>query len=70
MRYLKYVALFAVLMVPLAYSQAQVSVGIGVGPVGVVGIPMSRGRRFVSTVITIIIRTPARPMATMGQAIS
>lgn len=36
MRYLKYVALLAVLMVPLAYSQAQVSVGIGVGPVGVV----------------------------------
>ena len=30
MRYLKYVALLAVLMVPLAYSQAQVSVGIGV----------------------------------------
>jgi len=36
MRYLKYVALLTVLMVPLAYSQAQVSVGIGVGPVGVV----------------------------------
>ena len=35
MRYLKYVAMLAVLMVPLAYSQAQVSVGIGVGPVGV-----------------------------------
>jgi len=31
MRYLKYVALLAVLMLPLAYSQAQVSVGIGVG---------------------------------------
>jgi len=31
MRYLKYVALLAVLMVPLAYSQAQVRVGIGVG---------------------------------------
>ena len=29
-------ALLAVLMVPVAYSQAQVSVGIGVGPVGVV----------------------------------
>lgn len=36
MRYLKYVALLTVLMVPLAYSQAQVAVGIGVGPVGVV----------------------------------
>jgi hypothetical protein len=35
MRYLKYVALLTVLIVPLAYSQAQVSVGIGVGPVGV-----------------------------------
>ena len=37
MRYLKYMALVAVMMVPLAYSQAQVrvGVGIGVGPVGV-----------------------------------
>jgi len=34
MRYLKYVALVAVLMMPLAYSQAQVrvAVGVGVGP--------------------------------------
>lgn len=31
MRYLKYVALLAVLVVPLAYSQAQVRVGIGIG---------------------------------------
>ena len=31
MRYLKYVALLAVLMVPLAYSQAQVAVGVGIG---------------------------------------
>ena len=31
MRYLKYVALLAVLMVPLAFSQAQVRVGVGVG---------------------------------------
>lgn len=31
MRYLKYVALLAVLMLPLSYSQAQVRVGIGVG---------------------------------------
>ena len=30
MRYLKYVVQLAVLMVPLAYSQAQVGVGIGV----------------------------------------
>ena len=31
MRYLKYVAMLAILMVPLAYSQAQVRVGIGIG---------------------------------------
>ena len=31
MRYFKYVALLAVLMLPLAYSQAQVGVGISVG---------------------------------------
>jgi hypothetical protein len=31
MRYLRYVALLAVLMVPLAYSQAQVEAGVGVG---------------------------------------
>jgi hypothetical protein len=31
MRYLKYIALLAILMVPFAYSQAQVRVGIGVG---------------------------------------
>ena len=31
MRYLRYVALLAVLMLPLAYSQAQVGVGIGIG---------------------------------------
>src|ERR1700686_2625567 len=31
MRYLKYVALLAVLILPLAHSQAQVSVGVGVG---------------------------------------
>src|ERR1041384_4101619 len=35
MRYWKYLALLTVLMVPLAYSQAQVRVGIGIGPVGV-----------------------------------
>jgi hypothetical protein len=40
MRYLKYFVLLAVLMMPLAYSQAQVGVGIGVriGP-GYVGGP-------------------------------
>src|SRR5947199_8312535 len=32
MRYLKYLALVAVLMLPLAYSQAQVSVGVGFCP--------------------------------------
>ena len=40
MRYLKYIALLAVLMVPLAHSQAQVSVGIGVGPGYVAGPPV------------------------------
>ena len=42
MRYLKYMALLAVLMVPVAYSQAQVRVGIGVvvGPRYVTGPPV------------------------------
>jgi hypothetical protein len=42
MRYLKYVALLAVLMMPLAYSQGQVGVGIGVrvGPGYVAGPPV------------------------------
>jgi hypothetical protein len=42
MRYLKYCALLAVLMVPLAYSQAEVrwGVGIGVGPGYVAGPPV------------------------------
>ena len=42
MRYLKYVALLAILMVPFAYSQAQVRVGIGigVGPAYVAGPPV------------------------------
>src|SRR5450432_3435196 len=31
MRYMKYAALLAVLMVPLTYSQAQVRIGVGVG---------------------------------------
>src|SRR5579863_10351512 len=35
MRYMKYLALLTILMVPLAYSQAQVRVGVGIGPVGV-----------------------------------
>ncbi len=40
MRYLKYVALLAVLMVPLTYSQAQVRVGIGFGPGYVAAAPV------------------------------
>ena len=40
MRYVKYLALLAVLMVPLAYSQAQVGVGIAVGPGYVAGPPV------------------------------
>src|SRR5579863_9476618 len=40
MRYLKYAALLAVLMVPLTYSQAQVSVGVGIGPGYVDGPPV------------------------------
>src|SRR5579864_1453400 len=40
MRYVKYLALLSVLILPLAYSQAEVSVGIGVGPAyGYVGAP-------------------------------
>src|SRR5450759_451398 len=39
MRYLRYFALLAVLMLPLAYSQAQVGVVIGVGPGYVYGPP-------------------------------
>src|ERR1700687_3078511 len=31
MRYMKYFALLAVLMLPLAYSQAEVRVGVGIG---------------------------------------
>jgi len=42
MRYLKYFALLAVLMLPLTYAQAQVrvGVGIGVGPAVVAGPPV------------------------------
>jgi len=35
MKYGKYLALLAVLALPLTYSQAQVRVGVAVGPVGV-----------------------------------
>ena len=34
MRYLRYLALLGILLVPAAYSHAQVSVGIGVNPYG------------------------------------
>ncbi len=40
MRYLRYLALLAVLMVPLAFAQAQVGVAIGVGPGYVDGPPV------------------------------
>jgi len=42
MRYLKYFALLAVLMLPLTYAQAQVrvGVGIGIGPAVVAGPPV------------------------------
>lgn len=40
MRYIKYLALLSVLMLPLAHSQAQVAVRIGYGPAyGYVGAP-------------------------------
>ena len=41
MRYMKYLALLAVLMLPVAYSQAQVRIGVGIGgPVYVGGPPV------------------------------
>jgi len=39
MKYLRYVALLAVLALPLAYAQAEVRVGVGIG-VGVAGPPV------------------------------
>jgi len=39
MKHLRYVALLALLAMPLAYSQAQVRVGVGIGGVGVVAGP-------------------------------
>jgi hypothetical protein len=36
MKYLRYVALLAVLAMPFAYAQAAVTVGVGIGGVGVV----------------------------------
>ena len=40
MKYLKYAAMLAVLMVPLTFAQAQVSFGIGIGPGYVAGPPV------------------------------
>lgn len=44
MKYLKYLALVSVLMVPLAYSQAEVRIGVGIGfgPGYVAGPPVCR----------------------------
>ena len=39
MKYLRYVALLALLALPLAYSQAEVRVGVGIGVGGYVGGP-------------------------------
>ena len=39
MKYLRYVALLALLMLPLAYSQAEVRVGVGIGVGGYVAGP-------------------------------
>ena len=39
MRFLRYLALLAILVVPAAYSDAQISVGIGVGPYAAYGPP-------------------------------
>jgi hypothetical protein len=39
MKYLRYVALLALLALPLAYSQAEVRVGVGIGVGGVVAGP-------------------------------
>jgi hypothetical protein len=39
MRYVKYLALLAALMIPMAYSQAQVSVGVGIGGPGYIAGP-------------------------------
>ena len=40
MRYLKYLALLSVLLIPLAYSQAEVVFGVGVGPGYIAGPPV------------------------------
>ena len=45
MRYLKYLALVGILMLPLAYSQAQVSVGVGFGPGYIGAAPVCHRRR-------------------------
>src|ERR1039457_4556721 len=40
MKYLRYLAVLSILIVPVAYSQAQVSVGVGIGPSYVAGPPV------------------------------
>ena len=67
MKYLRYVALLALLAMPLAYSQAAVVVGAGVG----VGLELESAwlaRPFALTVITRIIRMLARPTVTTARA--
>ena len=58
MRYLKYLALVAVLMLPLTYSQAQVAVGVELGRATLAQ------RRYALTATTGIILTLARLTAT------
>jgi len=55
------------MLLPLACAQAQVRIGVGIGPVGVVLAP-DMLRRFAPMAITPIIRTPARLTATMGRS--
>ncbi len=63
MKYLRYVALLALLALPLAYAQAEVRVGVESASAA-----MWQARRFALTAITRTIRTLAHPMATTVQA--